>query len=276
MDTQLLSRRLNPIFCYACCVKSLGLEVTLPGILWDFGGVRKKPTTRGPKKSWDSHFQLQPTTHPKKNKISSPTSSSGRSNALKAAPSNRSRTYNSEIASDETYLFTSWLLNLKWIHHAIFCHPKQTMISVQCPIPFGGAHHFFPCEGSNQRSTCGENHPNLWSAASGESVSIFIGFKTDSNAASGVSLCFSVALQHLDGIFSYVPLVSHQQFHQPKKSGHVSNIQSSSFASSWMSWPWPRLQLLEFQSLVLRQKFLVPVLTWHGLSRVLHDPPDVW
>ena len=40
---------------------------------------------------------------------------------------------------------------------------------------------------------------------SGESVSIFIGFKTDSNAASGVSLCFSVALQHLDGIFSYVP-----------------------------------------------------------------------
>ena len=40
---------------------------------------------------------------------------------------------------------------------------------------------------------------------SGESVSIFIGFKTDSNAASGVSLCFSVALQHLDGICSYVP-----------------------------------------------------------------------
>lgn len=107
-------------------------------------------------------------------------------------------------------------------------------------------------------------------------TSIFIGFKTDSNAASEGSLCFSVALQHLDGIFSYVPLVSHQQFHQPKKSGHVSNIQSSSFASSWMSWPWPRLQLLEFQSLVLRQKFLVPVLTWHGLSRVLHDPPDVW
>lgn len=81
---------------------------------------------------------------------------------------------------------------------------KQWYLS-SVQIPFGGAHHFFPCEGSNQRSTCGENHPNLWSAASGESVSIFIGFKTDSNAASGVSLCFSVALQHLDGIFSYVP-----------------------------------------------------------------------
>lgn len=108
---------------------------------------------------------------------------------------------------------------------------------------------------------------------SGESVSIFIGFKTDSNAASGVSLChfplpFNTWMEFL--------VTFHQQFHQPKKSGHVSNIQSSSFASSWMSWPWPRLQLLEFQSLVLRHKFLVPVLTWHGLSRVLHDPPDVW
>ena len=142
------------------------------------------------------------------------------------------------------------------------------MISVQCPIPFGGAHHFFPCEGSNQRSTCGENIQISDQPIRG----IGINFHRIQNG-------FKCRIWGLTMFFRCPSTPGWNfQFHQPKKSGHVSNIQSSSFASSWMSWPWPRprLQLLEFQSLVLRQKFLVPVLTWHGLSRVLHDPPDVW
>ena len=79
------------------------------------------------------------------------------------------------------------------------------MISVQCPIPFGGAHHFFPCEGSNQRSTCGENIQISDQPIRGIGINfhrIQNGFKC---RIWGLTMSLSVALQHLDGIFSYVP-----------------------------------------------------------------------
>lgn len=136
------------------------------------------------------------------------------------------------------------------------------MISVICPIPFGGAHHFFSIRRIESPCFAVKTSKSLISRSGHrKSVPIFR-FKTESNAAQNGG----VALQHLDGI------KLHFQFHQT--CGHViGNIQSSSFASL-MSLPC--LHLLEFQRLILSQKFLVPVLTWHGLSRVLHDPPDVW
>ena len=159
----------------------------------------------------------------------------------------------------------------KWIHHAIFVMAHDT-----CPlsIPFGGV--------TMHKSNA--SHSKVLSPRALRAVDIqtsdqpirhanrfplFIGIQNGFKCRTGGLIIFlSVALVTPGWnkiTLSFVPSIF----------GHVvSNIQSSSFASSLMSLPY--LHLWEFRRSVPGQKFLVPVLTWRGFSRALHDPPDVW